>query len=283
MRYKKTVLSVFCALSLLSLPLAAQVSTGGLEFFARITPTGGRPEPVREFTFYVLTKSYAEIVQEVMAEDSMPTRQEFIEYLKISPELKAWMKEHDEIDLARPGLDKLITAEDVVQIPEFMSAYQRSNSGGVTSGMPDPKFKDTDKEANSEKYAKQKQEYTTALKKFIQSHQSTVDGIELELAAVNPKLQWDKLVLEHSKRVAQLAPDVAESKYLAGKVDTDLEGRAFISGLPPGSYWVSSLGMDAASGDRKLRWDVSVKVTAGRTTRVDLTNVNGTDANRPAS
>lgn len=281
MRNCKPLLFFFSALLLFTPTLSAQGSTGALSLNARITPTGGRPEPVREFTFYVLTRSYEEIIKEADAQDPLPTREEFIENLKVSPELKAWMKEHDVIDLTEPDLDKIITADNVVQIPEFLDAYQRSNSGGVTSGLPDPKFKDTDKDKNPDKYAKQKQQYTTELKKFIQSHQSTVTGIELELAAVNPKVQWDRLHVEHRKKVAQVAPDMAETKYLAGKADTDLEGHALVTGLAVGGYWVSSLGTDAASGDRHLRWDVPVKVAAGQTTRLDLTNVNGTDANTP--
>ena len=55
-------------------------------------------------------------------------------------------------------------------------------------------------------------------------------------------------------------------KYLAGKAETDLDGRAFVAGLPAGNYWVSSLSMEAASGDRRLLWDVPVRVLAGQTT-----------------
>jgi hypothetical protein len=83
--------------------------------------------------------------------------------------------------------------------------------------------------------------------------------------------------LDHKRRVAQLAPDTAQVKYLAGKTETDLDGRALVSGLAPGNYWVSSLGMDAASGDRRLLWDVPVTVQAGQTTHLDLSNLNATD------
>jgi len=276
---RKSILVILLAWSIFAPILAAQSGAGSLDLSAQITPTGGRPEPVREFTFYVLTKSYADIMKEVETENVLPTREQFIENLKVSPELKTWMKDHDIIDLTQPDIDKLITADDILLIPEFLAAYQRSNSGGVTSGLPDPKFKDTDKEANPDKYAKQKLEYTTALKKFIQTHQSTISGIELELAAVNPKVQWDKLQVDHKKRISQLAPDLAQTKYLAGKCDTDLEGRAHLLGIPSGSFWVSSMGMDAASGDRRLRWDVPIKVSASQTTRLALTNVNGTDVN----
>jgi hypothetical protein len=79
--------------------------------------------------------------------------------------------------------------------------------------------------------------------------------------------------------VAQLAPDTAQSKYLAAKADTDLDGRTALTGLPAGNYWLSSLGIDAASGDRHIHWDVPVSVKAGQTSRVTLSNVNGIDAN----
>src|SRR5437660_6068930 len=57
----------------------AQTATGSLEFTARITPTAARPEPVRQFTFYLLTRSYAEIVKEAEEKDPAPARDAFID------------------------------------------------------------------------------------------------------------------------------------------------------------------------------------------------------------
>src|ERR1700722_3335498 len=73
--------------------------TGGLQLTARITPTAARPEPVRQFTFYILSKSYAEVSHEVEAGDVIPSRDRFIDDLKISPELKEWLKAHEVLDL----------------------------------------------------------------------------------------------------------------------------------------------------------------------------------------
>src|SRR5713226_8717977 len=115
-----------CAFSFVS-GARAQGNFGALEITARITPTGARPEPVRQFTFYVLTKSYSDIVKEVEENDPVPPRDQFIEGLKVSPELRAWLKGHEVLDLSQPDLDKLITPDDVLNVPEFMSAYQRSN------------------------------------------------------------------------------------------------------------------------------------------------------------
>jgi hypothetical protein len=61
-------------------------------------------------------------------------------------------------------------------------------------------------------------------------------------------------------------------------VDTDLEGHAALSGLPPGNFWISTLNLDADAGDARLRWDVPVTIEPGHTTRVDLTNLNAIDA-----
>ena len=157
---KTAILSCGVALSALSFGSGARAQTdaGALEIIARITPTGARPEPVRQFTFYILTKSYSEIVKEVEEKDPIPPRDRFIDDLKVSPELRSWLKSHDTLDFTEPGFDKLLTPDDVLNVPEFLLAYQRTNSGGVTNGLPKPKYTDADKTEHPEKYEKLKQD-----------------------------------------------------------------------------------------------------------------------------
>lgn len=257
----------------------AQGNTGTLDISAHIAPTGGQPEPVRQFTFYVLTKSYADVCKEISAQYPLADRDTFVGELKISPELKDWLKQKAIIDLSAPETDKLISPDDVMNVPEFFSAYMRSNGGGVTQGLPVPKYKDSDKQSNPAKYDKLRQEYLSALKKFISGHPGTILGMETELGGVNPKSKWDKALLEHNQKIAQLAPELAETKYLAGKEDTDLEGHLAFSGLAAGNYWVTTLGADATAGDRHVLWDVPVTVQAGRAAHLELSNINGTGLN----
>jgi hypothetical protein len=268
-----TVVLASCAF-LFATGAAAQSTTGTLEFSARITPTAARPEPVRQFTFYILTKSYTEIVKEVEEKDPLPPRDEFIDGLKVSPELRTWLKAHDMMDLTEPDLDKLLTPDDLLGVPEFLLAYQRSNSGGVTSGLPKPKYTDKDKSDHPEKYEKLKQDYFVALKKFIRNHPESVSGVELELDGVNPQRKWAAIQSERRKRVQHMAPDVAQIKFLATTTDTDLQGHASASGLAPGRYWISSLNLDANAGDLRVRWDLPVEIAAGQTTRIELSNLN---------
>ena len=279
MKTRMAVLAVLLGSLLTSGSSWAQTAagTGGLQLTAKITPTAARPEPVRQFTFYVLSKSYAAVTKEVEADDAMPSRDEFIDDLKVSAELKEWLKAHEILDLTMPGLDKALKADDVLHVPEFLLAYQRSNSGGVTNGIPKPKYKDADKTEHPEKYEKQKEQYYAALRKFIGAHPETMSGMELEMDAANPQRKWAKLESEHKKNVQHNAPNVAQTKYLVAKADTDLDGRAGVSGLPPGSYWVSSLNLDANAGDTRVRWDVPVAIQPGQTTRVELNNLNATD------
>jgi hypothetical protein len=253
-------------------------AAGSLEFAARVTPTAARPEPVRQFTFYVLTKSYADIAKDVEAEDKLPSREQFIDDLKVSAELREWLKAHDILDLTIPEMDKALTPDDILRVPEFLLAYQRSNSGGVTRGIPKPKYRDADKKENPERYERQHQEYLTSLKKFISSRPETVSGVELEMSGVNPQTKWANIQADHAKRVSKLAPELAQTKYLAAKVDTDLDGRAALSGMAAGNYWISTLNLDVAAGDTHLRWNVAVTIQPGRTTRLELTNLNATDA-----
>ncbi len=281
MRTKILPLLMACGALLLAPASRAQSSPAHFGSMHTSPPTGGRGEPVRQFTFYVLTMSYADIVKEVESEDVLPSREQFIDQLKISAQLREWLNAHDVMDLTQLDLDKLVTPDDIISVPEFLAAYQRSNSGGVTTGLPTPKFHEADRETSPDKYNKQKADYLAAMKKFIQAHPSTVNGMELELGAVSPHLKWDKLLADHKLKVQQQAPDIAQSKYLAVKVETDLDGRALANGLNPGNYWVSSLGMDAASGDRRFIWDVATKIEAGKTTQLVLTNVNGSKPGTP--
>ena len=258
---------------------SAQTATGSLEFVARITPTAARPEPVRQFTFYILTKSYTAIVKEVEEKDPPPARDAFIDSLTVFPELRAWLKGHDTLDLTSPELDKLLTPDDLIKVKEFLEAYQRSNRGGVTSGLPRPKYREADRTEHPEKYEKLHQEYLNALMKFIRTHPETVSGVELELDAVNPQKKWAALLNERRRKVQRTAPDLAQIKFLAAKADTDLEGHGSVSGLAPGDYWISSLNLEAEAGDIRVHWDVPVTVEAGQTTRVELSNLNSTEAN----
>jgi hypothetical protein len=255
----------------------AQSGTGTVEFTAKVTPTAAKAEPVRDFTFYLLSKSYEEILKEVDQRDGPPSREKFIDDLKISPELREWLHKHDIMDITMPGFDKLVTPDDILHVPEFLLAYQRSNSGGVTNGIPKPKFRDADKTENPDRYEKQKQEYMTALKKFTQAHPESISGMELELDGVNPARKWSEAQNSHRRRVLQLAPAEAQTKYLAAKADTNLDGQARFAGLTPGKYWISSLGLSAAAGDARLNWDVPVNVNSGQTARIELTNLNATD------
>jgi hypothetical protein len=256
---------------------SAQTSPATLDITARITPTAARPEPVRQFMFYILTKSYADIAREVEGGDVVPPRDEFIEGLKVSKELKIWLKAHETLDLTIPDLDKMLTPDDILHTPEFLAAYLRANGGGVTNGMPKSKFKEADRTEHPEKYEKDKQAYYAALKKFIQVNPSTVSGVELELDAVNPQTKWALIASNQKRRVQKLAPEIAQTKYLAAKVETDLEGHAFIRELAPGNYWISSLNLDANIGDARVRWDVPVAIQAGQAFRIELTNLNAAD------
>ncbi|HEX8835419.1 MAG TPA: hypothetical protein VF748_00655 [Candidatus Acidoferrum sp.] len=278
-RMRKTAYFAFLAASFAWVSAAsAQTATGSLEFSARITPTAARPEPVRQFTLYILTKSYTAIIKEVEEKDPPPARDGFIDSLKVSPELRSWLKGHDTLDLTSPELDKLLTPDDLIKVPEFLQAYQRSNGGGVTSGLPRPKYKEVDRTEHPEKYEKLREEYLNTLMKFIRAHPETVSGVELELDGVNPQKKWAALLSERRKKVQRTAPDLAQIKFLAAKVDTDLEGHAAVSGLAPGDYWVSSLNLEAEAGDMRVRWDVPIKIEAGQTTRVELSNLNSTEA-----
>jgi hypothetical protein len=270
-------------LFLIALPvhLAAQ-APGRIDFTARVAPTGGRPEPVRQMTFYLLSKSMDDVRSEALQLEPPPDFDKFVDGLTVSPELKKWMKKHHSANLSGADFTKSLTADEIVDIPEFFDAYMSRNAGFKGVGFPKPKFKEKDRESNPEKYNQEKEEYTNAIRKFIAAMPDSVQGIDIDLADKNPSVKWEHLLDGHKQRLESRTIELAQQRYLASQTDTDLDGRGSFAGLAPGAYWISMIGIQAISGDVRLRWDLPVRVRPGETTRVELSNLNAAKANATA-
>lgn len=262
-------------LFLIALPahLAAQ-APGRIEFTARVSPTGGRPEPVRQMTFYLLSKSMDDVRSEALQLEPPPDFDKFIDTLTVSPELKKWMKKHRSANLGGADFTKSLTADEIVDIPEFFDSYMSRNAGFKGVGFPKPKFKEKERDANPDKYKQEKEEYIAAIRKFIVSMPDSVQGIDIDLADKNPSIKWEHLQSGHKQRLESRTTELAQQRYLAGQADTDLEGRGSFAGLAPGKYWISMIGIQAISGDVRLRWDLPVTVRPGETSQVQLSNLN---------
>jgi hypothetical protein len=258
---------------LLPLPLAAQ-SKGNIEFSARVAPTGGQPEPVRQLTFYLLRKSLEDIRAEALQQAPAPDLDKFIDGLDVSPELKVWMKKHHSAQLSGADFTKSLTPEEILNIPEFLKAYMGHNAAFRGLGFPEPKFKEKDRTANPEKYNAQKDEYEAAIRKFIAHSPDTVQGMDVELITMNPYPKWETLEGKQRQLLDAGAFRLAQERYLVAHTDTDLEGHGSFAGIAPGNYWIGMLGTEAISGDVRLHWDFPVTVRQGETARVELSNLN---------
>ena len=278
--------SYFCALaviagcffSLRAAPVAAQ-SAGNVEFVARVEPAGGDPEPVRQLTFYLLRKSVADIRQESLQAEPFTNVDQFIDTLSFTPQLKAWMHKHHTARLTGEEFIKSVTADDVVDIPEFFKAYMTHNEAFRGMGFPEPKFKEKDKTANPEKYKDQKDMYEAAVRKYIGANMTTIQGMDLELVDANPYPRWESLERKQRQTLDARAMQLAEQRYVVARTQTDLDGHGSFAGVAPGNYWIGMLGVEAISGDVRLHWDLPVTVRPGQTASVELSNVN---AARPA-
>jgi len=262
-------------------PAAAQQS-GAIEFVARVRPTAGRPEPARELTFYLLRKSLADIQKEVEESEPKPELDRFVDSLDVSAPLKAWMKKQRSVELAGTDFIRRLKVDDIFNVPEFYDAYMQRNAGDVAVGFPTPKYREGDQQRNPQKYEKLKQDYHDAIHRWIETNPQSVDGIDVHLDAINPGQRWAKQESEMRQRIYKRALELAQTRYLAAKTDTDLDGRGSFTGLPAGEYWLGSLDTEAVAGDVRLRWDVAVTVRAGHTTRLELSNLNAIEPRRPA-
>jgi hypothetical protein len=262
--------------------LAAQ-ATGRIDFTAHVTPTDGRPEPVRQLTFYLSRKSLADIRAEVAQHDPAPDLDAYVDTLSVSPEMKAWMKKNHTVQLSGGDFTKLLTPDDVVNIPELFDAYMSRNAGFAGAGFPKPKYKPKDITADPEKYKQEKADYKAAIKKFMITEPTSMSGIDADLTGVNPYEKWSKMVGDRDRRMEKMSLDQAQRNYIVKQADTDLDGRGAFTNLAPGDYWIGTLATQAIAGDVRIRWDMRITVRAGEITHADLTNLNATEPLRTAS
>jgi hypothetical protein len=273
LQFRGAALALGLLVAAMPLPLPAQ-SAGAVEFTAQVAPTGGRPEPVRQLTFYALRKSLEAIRQEAAQADPAPDLEKFVDGLRVSSDLKAWMKKHHSVQLSGTDFVTSLTADEIVDVPEFFDAYVARNSSLEMLGFPKPKFKEKDRTANPDKYKREKEEYKAALRKFITAMPESVRGLDADLGDLNPYPKWAQLQAEQHHRLEYRTLELAQKRYLAAQTDTNLNGHGVFQGLAPGDYWISSLGTPATAGDVRLLWDVHVTVQPGETTRLSLTNLN---------
>jgi hypothetical protein len=270
------------ALLLVASPTASGQApqTGSIEFVARVTPTAGRPEPVRQLTFYLLRKSFADIQKEVEESEPKPDMDRFIQGLDVSKELKAWMGKKHTIELTGSDFTRQLTVDDIMGVPEFYDAYLKRNSGDAALGFPSQKYRAQDATQNPLKYKRQREEFRGQVRRFIENHLQSIEGIDAQLDAINPGPRWVQQQSEQRRRSRRHTLQLAQARHLVTKIDTDLDGRGTLTGIPPGQYWLSTLETEAVAGDARLRWDVSVKVRAGETSQIELSNLNAIEPQR---
>jgi len=263
---------------LLILALASRVAaqSGSIEFVARATPSGGLEEPVRGFPFYLLSKSFDDIEKEVDRASPKPEMNAFIDQLdsRYSPELKAWMKKNQWVSLSGQDFTRKLTATDILGVPEFRKAYMEQNAGDQSADFPKPKVKPGEQAKNPEKFAKLSAEYEETIRRYIEQHPSSADLIDLNFTDIDPGRKWNALVGKRRPEIRRRTLELAQSKYLVARAETNLQGQGYVASVSPGTYWISTLDVPAVVGDMRSMWDVPVTVRPGETEYVGLSNAN---------
>jgi hypothetical protein len=272
----KRVLRIFvfiCAGVFGFTPLAL-AQDGTIQFTATATPSGGLQEPVRGFPFFLLSRSFEQIEKDAAATYPKPDKNAFIAKLDVSPELKAWMKKNDCVSLTGESFIHKLTPADVLGVPEFRRAYMERNAGDESVDFPKPKYKASDETKHPAKFKKLSEEYHQTLLHYIATYPQTLDGLDLSLTDVDPGSRWSMLLARRAPEIHRLALDLAQSKYLVARAQTDLQGHAVLQNIPPGQYWISTLDVAAEVGDVHLKWNVPVTVLPGQMAAVALSNFN---------
>jgi len=247
---------------------------GAISFSVRITPSTGIAEPVRGLPFYLLRKSFAAIEQQAAASQPKPDMEKFIDSLKVSPQLKTWMKKHHTVRLTGEAFSQNLTPKAILNVPEFWKAYDQLNISNKQFGYPVAKYKPSDRVRNPAKYQREVSQFHARILHYIQQNPYSKDGMDEMLQSIDPSPRWFAMLDTQHSAARRAAFDLAQSRYFVAQTQTDLNGNAGFSNVPPGSYWITCLNVQADIGDTRAKWDVPVTVRAGTTTKLLLSNFN---------
>lgn len=269
--YRPILPVVMCVL-FASLPAAAQ--SGSIAFTARITPSTGVAEPVRGLPFYLLSKGFTDIQREADASVPKLDFDRFIDSLTVSKELKTWMKKNHTATITGDDFRKSLKPDEIINIPEFWKAYFDENASGAGSGFPPRKYKESDRTKNPEKYQREVDEYHAKVRKYLAANPDSKEVMDSGLEPINPGPRWADMGAARARKVNTMALDLAQSRYAVGQTQTDVNGRGEFNSIASGTYWITSLEIEAEVGDTQEKWDVAVSVQAGATTQMVLSNFN---------
>lgn len=259
-------------------PACAQTQPASISFTTQITPSAGLVEPVRGLPFYLLRKSFAGIQEEAEASVAKPDMDKFIDGQTVSKELKAWMHKHHSVTLSGDEFAKNLTAEEILNTPEFWKAYDEMNIGNAKFGFPSAKYKEIDKVRDPVKYQREVDEYHARVLKYINENPDSKQGMDAELDSIDPSPEWNDKVAARLTTIHGMALGWAQSRYLVAQTQTDVNGHAEFMGVPEGTYWISSLNIEGQVGDMREKWDVPIAVHAGAAMQMILSNYNAVPA-----
>ena len=225
-------------------------------------------------TFYLLSRSLSDIRRQVESTDGPMDLDHFIAQLDLSAELKEWMKKHRRVDLAGEDFLKELTADDVIDIPEFLTAYKSQNGAALHAVLPEPKYKSGDEQKHPEKYKLQREQYRQALRRYVQANLDSLQGLDADLREINPQPRWIRLQSERQRHLEQRVAQLAQTRYLAATAVTDLSGHAVFERVAPGQYWISNLDVPALAGELRLHWDLAAAVAPAKTAHLELSDLN---------
>ena len=249
-------------------------AAGNIEFTVYARPSEGQPEPVRGMEFYLLTKSLSDIRKEMEHTEGIVDLDQFVSQLSVSAELKGWMKKHHRVDLAGTDFTKELAADDIIDVPEFLTAYTDQNGAALHAIIPEPKYKKGEQEKNPEKYKLHKEQYRQALRRYIEANLDSLQGLDADLRDLNPYPRWMHQHNEQQRHLQQRVVQVARTHYVAAVAVTSLSGHATFSNLTAGQYWISNLDTPALAGDLRLHWDVGIAVPPAKTASIELSDLN---------
>ena len=275
------ILAVLAALA--AAPARAQSCS--VDYTARVTPAAGVAEPVRGLPFYLLSKSFTEILADADAAEPKPDFDAYVEKLRVSAELKAWMRKNHSVSLSGEEFVRGLTADDIMNVPEFFSAYLERNSTRQHDGFSQAQIQGARQDRKIPRATKSSaRNILDAVRKYLTTNTESTAGLDLTLDPINPGPAWALMVARRGPSIQRRALEMAQTHYMVAKSQTGSrwswpDGEKSRREIIGWARWIFSPWWATRTCAGMFRY----RSMPGLTTRVELSNSNGIVPQKPGT
>jgi len=229
-------------------------STGSVEFTAQVAPTDGRPSLSANCTFYPLAQQASKTSAGGHANSNGSGLDKFVDGLSVLAQIESVDEKRITPRSLLEGISQIYSPRTISWTRPILQCLHVSQFGLRGERFSQTEIQSEGRSLQPEKFNDAKRVQGSSPQIHWQEQPDSIPGIDAGLTEINPSRKMGTNRGRPAAAHREAHAGDRSNPLFGAQTDTNLDGRGIFAGLAPGRYWIDILGMQAISGDVRLRW-----------------------------